>query len=88
MSYIAPLMSHITPLMSYIVPFMSYIEALKLYIFIKRGVGGTVVGESALRSAGILQWRVRAPPPAPWPGGWPESLRSPCCGLAIYKNKS
>ncbi|GFO44990.1 hypothetical protein PoB_007149500 [Plakobranchus ocellatus] len=29
--------------------------------------------------------RVRAPPPAPWPDGGPESLRSPCCGLAIYK---
>ncbi|GFN82121.1 hypothetical protein PoB_000862700 [Plakobranchus ocellatus] len=23
---------------------------------------------------------------APWPDGGPESLRSPCCGLAIYKN--
>ncbi|GFO12397.1 hypothetical protein PoB_003890200 [Plakobranchus ocellatus] len=22
----------------------------------------------------------------PWPDGGPESLRSPCCGLAIYKN--
>ncbi|GFO38939.1 hypothetical protein PoB_006544400 [Plakobranchus ocellatus] len=41
--------------------------------------------ESALRSAGTLLSRVRAPLPAPWPDGGPESLRSPCCGLAIYK---
>ncbi|GFO45912.1 hypothetical protein PoB_007241700 [Plakobranchus ocellatus] len=26
-----------------------------------------------------------SPLPAPWPDGGPESLRSPCCGLAIYK---
>ncbi|GFO36313.1 hypothetical protein PoB_006281800, partial [Plakobranchus ocellatus] len=52
-----------------------------------RGVGGTVVSESALRSAGTLLSRVRVPPPAPWPDGGPESLRSPCCGLAIYKNQ-
>ncbi|GFO25924.1 hypothetical protein PoB_005242900 [Plakobranchus ocellatus] len=50
------------------------------------GVGSTVACESALRSAGILLSRVRAPLPAPWPDGGPESLRSPCCGLAIYKN--
>ncbi|GFN99367.1 hypothetical protein PoB_002587300 [Plakobranchus ocellatus] len=49
----------------------------------KRGVGGSVAIESALRSAGThLSW-VRAPPPAPWPDGGPESLRSPCCELAI-----
>ncbi|GFN98829.1 hypothetical protein PoB_002533500 [Plakobranchus ocellatus] len=41
--------------------------------------------ESALRSAGTLVSRVRAPLPAPWPDGGPECLRSPCCGLAIYK---
>ncbi|GFO49839.1 hypothetical protein PoB_007634400 [Plakobranchus ocellatus] len=51
------------------------------------GVGGTVASESALRSAGTILSRVRAPPPAPWPDGGPESLRSPCCGLAIYKKK-
>ncbi|GFO04340.1 hypothetical protein PoB_003084500 [Plakobranchus ocellatus] len=50
-----------------------------------RGVGSSVASEYALRSAGTLQARVRAPPPAPWPDGGPESLRSPCCGLAIYK---
>ncbi|GFO03677.1 frizzled-9-like [Plakobranchus ocellatus] len=50
-----------------------------------RGVGGTVASESALRSAGTLLSRVRAPPTASWPDGGPESLRSPCCGLAIYK---
>ncbi|GFO02646.1 hypothetical protein PoB_002915100 [Plakobranchus ocellatus] len=48
------------------------------------GVGATVVSESALISAGIPLSRVRAPPPAPWPDGWPESLRSPYCGLAIH----
>ncbi|GFO40001.1 hypothetical protein PoB_006650600 [Plakobranchus ocellatus] len=52
------------------------------------GVGGTVASESALRSAGTLLSRVRAPPPVPWPDGGPESLRSPCCGLAIYKNQT
>ncbi|GFO02126.1 hypothetical protein PoB_002863100, partial [Plakobranchus ocellatus] len=51
----------------------------------RRGVGSTVACESALRSAGTLLSRVRAPLPAPWPDGGPESLRSPCCGLAIYK---
>ncbi|GFO10960.1 hypothetical protein PoB_003746500 [Plakobranchus ocellatus] len=51
------------------------------------GVGGTVASESALRSAGTLLSRVRAPPPASWPDGGPESLRSPCCGLAIYKKQ-
>ncbi|GFO35853.1 hypothetical protein PoB_006235800 [Plakobranchus ocellatus] len=50
-----------------------------------RGVGSTVACESALRSAGTLLSRARAPLPAPWPDGGPESLRSPCCGLAIYK---
>ncbi|GFN92908.1 hypothetical protein PoB_001941400 [Plakobranchus ocellatus] len=48
------------------------------------GVGGTVVSESALRSAGTLLLRVQGPLPAPWPDGGPKSLRSPCFGLAIY----
>ncbi|GFO17225.1 hypothetical protein PoB_004373000 [Plakobranchus ocellatus] len=52
------------------------------------GVGGTVASESALRSAGTFLPRIRAPPPAPWPDGGSESLRSPCCGLAIYKNQN
>ncbi|GFO32505.1 hypothetical protein PoB_005901000 [Plakobranchus ocellatus] len=52
------------------------------------GVGGTVPSESALISQGTLLSWVRASPPAPWPDGGPESLRSPCCGLAIYENQS
>ncbi|GFO32776.1 hypothetical protein PoB_005928100 [Plakobranchus ocellatus] len=43
-----------------------------------RGVGGTVASESALRHPGVPLSRVRAPPPAPWPDGGPESLRTPC----------
>ncbi|GFN96366.1 hypothetical protein PoB_002287200 [Plakobranchus ocellatus] len=50
------------------------------------GVGGTMASVSALRSAGTPLSRVRAPPPASWPDGGPESLRSPCCELAIYKS--
>ncbi|GFO01436.1 hypothetical protein PoB_002794100 [Plakobranchus ocellatus] len=46
------------------------------------GVGGTVVSESALRSAGTLLSRIRAPLAAPWPDEGPKSLRSSCCGLA------
>ncbi|GFO16716.1 hypothetical protein PoB_004322100 [Plakobranchus ocellatus] len=53
---------------------------------VSRGVGGTVASESALRPAATLLSRVRAPPPAPWPDGESESLRSPYCGLAIHKN--
>ncbi|GFN83539.1 hypothetical protein PoB_001004500 [Plakobranchus ocellatus] len=49
-------------------------------------VGGTVACQSALTSAGTLLTLVRAPTSAPRPGGGPKSLRSPCCGLAIYKN--
>ncbi|GFO07759.1 dual specificity protein phosphatase [Plakobranchus ocellatus] len=48
-------------------------------------VGSTVASESALKSAGTFLSLVRAPPPAPWPDGGLESLRSPSCGLAIYK---
>ncbi|GFO01908.1 hypothetical protein PoB_002841300 [Plakobranchus ocellatus] len=46
--------------------------------------GGPLASESSLRYAGTLLSRVRAPPPAPWPDGGPESLRTPC-GLVIYK---
>ncbi|GFO32478.1 transglutaminase [Plakobranchus ocellatus] len=49
------------------------------------GVGGTVASESALRSAGTVQSRVRAPTPAPRPDGGPQSLRSPFCGVAVHK---
>ncbi|GFO26705.1 hypothetical protein PoB_005321000 [Plakobranchus ocellatus] len=42
----------------------------------------TVAYESSLRSAGTLLSRVRALPSAPRPDGGPNSLRSPCCGLA------
>ncbi|GFO36485.1 hypothetical protein PoB_006299000 [Plakobranchus ocellatus] len=55
-------------------------------LFVVRGVGGTVDSEFALRSEGIPLSRARAPPPTPWPDRRPESLRSPCCGLAIYKS--
>ncbi|GFN96650.1 hypothetical protein PoB_002315600 [Plakobranchus ocellatus] len=40
----------------------------------------------SLKSAGSLLSRVRAPPPAPWPDGRPESLRSPCCEDWLYTN--
>ncbi|GFO04303.1 Ccr4-not transcription complex subunit 6-like protein [Plakobranchus ocellatus] len=49
------------------------------------GVGRTVASESALKSAGTLLSRVRAPPPVPWPDRGPKSLRSSYCGLAVYE---
>ncbi|GFN98993.1 hypothetical protein PoB_002549900 [Plakobranchus ocellatus] len=56
-----------------------------LFSVIFRGVDDTVASASALQSAGnLLSW-ARASPPALWPDGGPESLRSPCCGLAIYR---
>ncbi|GFN79578.1 hypothetical protein PoB_000608400 [Plakobranchus ocellatus] len=61
-----------------VVPFPSH-----CLMFLFGGVGGTVACESALRSAGTLLSRVRAPPSAPRPVGGPKSLKSPCCGLAI-----
>ncbi|GFO33422.1 hypothetical protein PoB_005992700 [Plakobranchus ocellatus] len=45
-----------------------------------------VASESALRSTGTLLSRVAAPQPAPCPDEGPESLRSPCSGLAIYES--
>ncbi|GFO28333.1 hypothetical protein PoB_005483800 [Plakobranchus ocellatus] len=50
------------------------------------GIGGTLDTEAGPISAKILLWRVRAPPLAPWPDVWPESLRSPCGGLAKHRN--
>ncbi|GFO44944.1 hypothetical protein PoB_007144900 [Plakobranchus ocellatus] len=43
----------------------------------ERSVGLTVKSESALGTAQTHLSPVRVPPPSPWPGGWPESLRSP-----------
>ncbi|GFN95072.1 hypothetical protein PoB_002157800 [Plakobranchus ocellatus] len=62
----------------------SFCMAVSIYCRIG-AVGGTVDSESSLRSAGTLLSRVRALPPAPWPDGRRESLRSPCFRLAIYK---
>ncbi|GFO20729.1 hypothetical protein PoB_004723400 [Plakobranchus ocellatus] len=39
-----------------------------------QGVGGTVDSKSDVSSVGIFLW--------------PESLRSPCCGLAVDKNQT
>ncbi|GFO16689.1 hypothetical protein PoB_004319400 [Plakobranchus ocellatus] len=63
----------------------SFVDILVLAFHLTRGVGSSVACESALRSAGTPLSRVRAPLLVPWPDGGPESLRSPCCGLAIYK---
>ncbi|GFN95144.1 hypothetical protein PoB_002165000 [Plakobranchus ocellatus] len=52
------------------------------FLFILGGVSHTVAGVSALRSAGTILSRVRAPLPAPRPDGEPECLRSTHCGLA------
>ncbi|GFN91651.1 hypothetical protein PoB_001815700 [Plakobranchus ocellatus] len=65
----------------------------KARILIRRGpkslgVSGSVASESALIPAGTLLLRVRAPSSSFWPDGGPESLRSPCCGLAIYKTNN
>ncbi|GFO28174.1 hypothetical protein PoB_005467900 [Plakobranchus ocellatus] len=71
---------------------MGYLQNLRVrgvstdFASVRVGVGGSLACESALRSAGTLLSRVRAPPSAPRPGGGPKSLRSPCCGLATYKN--
>ncbi|GFO05604.1 fatty acid synthase [Plakobranchus ocellatus] len=68
----------------------SYVEVLFLFsfrcvqLFSFLGiVGGAVVNECALKSAGTLLSWIRAPPPTSWPDGWSKSLRSPCCGLDI-----
>ncbi|GFO47719.1 hypothetical protein PoB_007422400 [Plakobranchus ocellatus] len=43
--------------------------------------------ESAVRSAGTLLSRVRAPPLEPRPDEGSENLRSPSCGLILCKNE-
>ncbi|GFN97085.1 hypothetical protein PoB_002359100 [Plakobranchus ocellatus] len=48
---------------------------------LKGNADGTVESEPILRSAGFHLSRARAPPPAPWLDGGPESLISPCCEL-------
>ncbi|GFO44053.1 hypothetical protein PoB_007055800 [Plakobranchus ocellatus] len=48
---------------------LSHYETIRLYS--PGGVGGTVTCESALRSAGTLLSRVRAPPSASPPDGGP-----------------
>ncbi|GFN89561.1 hypothetical protein PoB_001606700 [Plakobranchus ocellatus] len=67
-------------------PIIHLFQELEATKYLQGGVGSTVACESALRSAGILLSRVRAPPSAPRPDEGPKSLRSPWRGLAIYKN--
>ncbi|GFO07857.1 hypothetical protein PoB_003436200 [Plakobranchus ocellatus] len=53
-----------------------------------RSGDGTENSESALRLAETILSRDRAPSPARWPEGRPESLRSPFCGQAKNQNHS
>ncbi|GFO08304.1 hypothetical protein PoB_003480900 [Plakobranchus ocellatus] len=53
-------------------PYMMVIR-MKISRLFTRGVDGTVVSESALRSAGTLLSWFRSSPPAPWPGGGPKT---------------
>ncbi|GFO19792.1 hypothetical protein PoB_004629700 [Plakobranchus ocellatus] len=48
---------------------------------VEQGGGSPGLGE------GPFCLEVQAPLAAPWPDRGPESLRSPCCGLAICKAK-
>ncbi|GFN79215.1 hypothetical protein PoB_000572100 [Plakobranchus ocellatus] len=48
-----------------------------------QGVGGTVANEFALQGP-----ICSSPATTPWPDGELENLRSPCYGLAIYKNQT
>ncbi|GFO05769.1 hypothetical protein PoB_003227400 [Plakobranchus ocellatus] len=50
-------------------------------------IGGIVDSELTQGSAGIILFRVRVLPPAPWSSGGHESLRLPCYGLAILKDR-
>ncbi|GFO02153.1 hypothetical protein PoB_002865800 [Plakobranchus ocellatus] len=49
----------------------------------RRGVGGTVDSEPALKPAGTLSSQIRALIPPHWPDGGPESLGPLCCGQII-----
>ncbi|GFO17128.1 hypothetical protein PoB_004363300 [Plakobranchus ocellatus] len=51
-----------------------------------QGFDKTVDSDLGLRSTGILLLQVQTLSPTPWPGGRSQSLRSSCCGLAMYKN--
>ncbi|GFO16810.1 hypothetical protein PoB_004331500 [Plakobranchus ocellatus] len=44
------------------------------------------INKTDMRSPGTLLPRVRSPPPIPLLDRGPESLRSSCCGQAIYPN--
>ncbi|GFO39338.1 hypothetical protein PoB_006584300 [Plakobranchus ocellatus] len=62
---------------------LSACDGLRELLYQEQGVGGTLA-----RSADILLSRGRAPPLAPRLDEVPESLRSPRCGPAIYKNQT
>ncbi|GFO35448.1 ninein-like protein [Plakobranchus ocellatus] len=51
-------------------------------------LGVTVDSESSMSSAGTILSRVQAQSIALWPDVRLKSLRSPCCGLATYKNQN
>ncbi|GFO06741.1 hypothetical protein PoB_003324600 [Plakobranchus ocellatus] len=44
--------------------------------------------KASIQSSVLFLLRVRVPPPAPWLDGESESLKSPCCRLAIHKKKT
>ncbi|GFN91234.1 hypothetical protein PoB_001774000 [Plakobranchus ocellatus] len=47
-----------------------------------------MASDFSLRPAGTRLPQVRVPPLAPRPDGGPEILRSPYCGIAMYKNQT
>ncbi|GFN84241.1 hypothetical protein PoB_001074700 [Plakobranchus ocellatus] len=59
------------------------VSGAKVLIHAMIAIDLTVDSESALKSVDALQSGVRALPPAPWPDGESESLRSLSCGLAV-----
>ncbi|GFN79710.1 dolichol phosphate-mannose biosynthesis regulatory protein [Plakobranchus ocellatus] len=68
--------------------FIMYVSMSKKHRNLLVGVDGTVANDSALGSAGTFLLRVQVLPSVPWPDKGPESLRSPCCGLALYKKSN